>query len=274
VEGERLLRIRVKLYPEEHDELVLPLHYNHAVQGFVYSNLDAGLARWVHDEGHAYFRRNFKMFTFARLGGRYRIHQGRISFLEGVTIRIAAVDADLLASIAEHLLKRPQVRLGNEVCRVDEVAVEPKPEVGQEDRLVVRAASPITVYSTLTTIRGSRKTYYYSPYEDEWSQGIISNLARKAKSLCWQTDPERDLEGSYLKPLRVTTRDMSVVNYKGNIIKGWLGIYELRLPEPYFWLAYDAGLGAKNAQGFGMFDVLRPKPHGGSGASELSIPRP
>ncbi len=256
------MRIRVRLYPETSDEIVLPLHYNHAVQGFIYSNLDAGLARWVHDEAHAYFRRSFKMFTFARLGGRYRIHQDRISFLDGVTIRIAAVDVELLSSIAEHLLKRPQVRLGDNVCIVDEVAVEPKPEVSGRSKLLIRAVSPITLYSTLTTFRGSKKTYYYSPFENEWNEMVLSNLARKALSLCWQTDPQRDLEGSYLQPVRVSNRDMAVVTYKGNIIKGWLGVYELYLPEPYFWLAYDAGLGAKNAQGFGMFDILRPKTHG------------
>jgi CRISPR-associated endoribonuclease Cas6 len=49
------------------------------------------------------------------------------------------------------------------------------------------------------------------------------------------------------------------------VIKGWTGLYEVKLPEPYFRLAYDAGLGSKNAQGFGMVEVLRSG-EGGKGA--------
>jgi CRISPR-associated endoribonuclease Cas6 len=47
-----------------------------------------------------------------------------------------------------------------------------------------------------------------------------------------------------------------VLNFKGTVIKGWTGLYEVKLPEPYFRLAYDAGLGAKNAQGFGCVGVV------------------
>jgi CRISPR/Cas system endoribonuclease Cas6 (RAMP superfamily) len=32
---------------------------------------------------------------------------------------------------------------------------------------------------------------------------------------------------------------------------------ELDLPEPFFLLAYDAGLGSKNSQGFGMVEVVK-----------------
>ncbi|MBC7262393.1 MAG: CRISPR-associated endoribonuclease Cas6, partial [Chloroflexi bacterium] len=49
----------------------------------------------------------------------------------------------------------------------------------------------------------------------------------------------------------------AIVLFKGTVIKGWTGLYELNLPEPYFSLAYDAGLGAKNPQGFGMVEVVK-----------------
>jgi CRISPR-associated endoribonuclease Cas6 len=31
----------------------------------------------------------------------------------------------------------------------------------------------------------------------------------------------------------------------------------MTLPQPYFELAYDVGLGGKNAQGFGMVEVVK-----------------
>lgn len=49
------------------------------------------------------------------------------------------------------------------------------------------------------------------------------------------------------------------MRYRETVIKGWTGIYELDLPEPFFYLAYDAGLGSKNSQGFGMLKVVEDK---------------
>jgi CRISPR-associated endoribonuclease Cas6 len=42
--------------------------------------------------------------------------------------------------------------------------------------------SPITVYSTLYTAEGKKKTYYFSPYEQEFSQLVSINLARKYRA--------------------------------------------------------------------------------------------
>ena len=55
----------------------------------------------------------------------------------------------------------------------------------------------------------------------------------------------------------VSKRNEAIVNFKGTWVKGWMGLYELSLPEPFFTLAYNAGLGSKNSQGFGMVEVVR-----------------
>jgi CRISPR-associated endoribonuclease Cas6 len=46
------------------------------------------------------------------------------------------------------------------------------------------------------------------------------------------------------------------MRYRDALIKSWSGLYELDLPEPFFLLAYDAGLGSKNPQGFEMVEVM------------------
>ncbi|MGI8911336.1 MAG: CRISPR-associated endoribonuclease Cas6 [Rubrobacteraceae bacterium] len=117
--------------------------------------------------------------------------------------------------------------------------------------------SPITAYSTLSTPDGRKKTYYYAPQEKEWGESLIANLGRKAKALGWAADIDRDLEESWVRPYKVRMTDQKILDFKGTIIKGWTGLYEVNLPEPYFRLAYDAGFGAKNAQGFGMVGVIR-----------------
>lgn len=120
----------------------------------------------------------------------------------------------------------------------------------------VRALSPIAVYSTLTDAAGKKKTYYYNPWEQEFQVKILENLRHKWAALYKGKDPP-SIEGAYIKPVRVSKRNEAIVKFKGTVIKGWTGLYELNLPGPYFQLAYDAGLGAKNSQGFGMVEVVR-----------------
>ncbi len=235
----------------------MPVQYNHLLQGLVYHNLDRALSEWLHEEGHVHGKRRFKLFTFSRLFGKRETRNGHIGFAGPVHFYLGAVDAQVLGSLAEHLLTKPAVRLGNVRCRVTEVGVEPEPKIDSTKPVRVGALSPITAYSTLETPDGRKKTYYYAPQEGEWSEALISNLKRKARALDWAADVDEDLKGAWVRPYKVRMADQKILNFKGTVIKGWTGVYEARLPEPYFRLAYDAGFGAKNAQGFGMVGVVR-----------------
>ncbi|MEJ7631048.1 MAG: CRISPR-associated endoribonuclease Cas6 [Rubrobacteraceae bacterium] len=228
---------------------------NHLLQGLIYANLDLALSRWLHDEGHAYGMRRFKLFTFSRLFGKRSMKDAGITFDGPAHFYLSSVDAEVLGSLAEHLLKKPEVRLGSVKCRIEEIAVEPEPEINGSP-VRVKTLSPITTYSTLTAPSGAKKTYYYSPQEDEWSAALVANIVRKAKSLGWEADVEGDLEGAWMRPYRVKAADQKILRFKGTVIKGWTGLYETNLPEPYFRLAYDTGFGSKNPQGFGMIGVI------------------
>lgn len=237
--------------------LRVPVQYNHLLQGLVYHNLDRTLSEWLHEKGHAYGTRRFKLFTFSRLFGKREMRNGHIGFSGPVHFYLGAVDAQVLGSLAEHLLTKPAVRLGSAHCRVTEVGVEPEPEIASGQPVIVKAISPITAYSTLQTPDGNKKTYYYAPQEKEWSEALVSNLKRKAKALGWAADIDNDLLEAGVRPHKVRSGDQKILNFKGTVIKGWTGLYEVKMPEPYFRLAYDAGFGAKNAQGFGMVGVVR-----------------
>ncbi len=249
------MRLRVSLAAEE-TPLRVPIQYNHLLQGLIYKNLDRALSEWLHEKGHAYGARRFKLFTFSRLFGKREMLNGHIGFSGPVYFYLGAVDTEVLGSLAEHLLTKPAVRLGSAHCQVAEVGVEPEPEIDATKPIRVKALSPITAYSTLQAPNGRKKTYYYSPQEKEWSESLVANIARKAKALEWSAEVDEDLRGAYVKPYKVKMADQKVLDFKGTVIKGWTGLYEVKLPEPYFRLAYDAGFGAKNAQGFGMVGVV------------------
>jgi len=249
------MRISLEFAPGD-GKLSLPLHYNSEVQGLIYRNLDRALSDRVHDEGFPSGKRRFRLFTFSRLLGRYRINGDAIEFTGPVWVHIGSVHEGILESLVEHLLREPLIYLGRERCEVRAIDVGGLPEISGPT--TVRTLSPITAYSTLTTADGRKKTYYYSPFEREWEEQLLANLRRKAQALGWGRERLASLEGAHIRPVRVGKRDERIIRYRETVIKAWTGIYELDLPEPFFLLAYDAGLGAKNPQGFGMVELFEP----------------
>ncbi|WP_022854100.1 CRISPR-associated endoribonuclease Cas6 [Thermodesulfatator atlanticus] len=249
------MRISLRFFAEK---LILPVHYNHILQAFIYRSLDETLARFYHEEGYRFLKRRFKLFTFSRLLAKDRSFDAQsrtITFKGPVCLKISAVDDRLLESLATYLVKKGSFRLGRNTCELD--AVEVEMPVSPEGPVLVRAISPITTYSTLTTPEGKKKTYFYTPFEAEFSEKLLENLRRKAAAYWGEGAELPPLNGAYIRPLRVSKKNEAIVNFKGYWIKGWTGLYEVNLPRLYFELAYDAGLGAKNSQGFGMIEVVR-----------------
>ncbi len=235
-------------------KLSLPLQYNSLIQGLIYRNLDRALSDQIHDEGTPLGKRQFRLFTFSRLLGRYTIKADTIEFTGPIKVHVGSVHEEILQSLVEHLLQEPLLRFGKQRCELQSIEVEPLPKISRPMR--VRALSPITTYSTLARADGRKKTYYYNPFEDDWEEQLLANLRRKAGALGWDKPRLDGLEGAHIRLLRVGKRDLRVMRYRETVIKAWTGIFQLDLPEPFFLLAYDAGLGSKNPQGFGMVEVI------------------
>ena len=51
-------------------------------------------------------------------------------------------------------------------------------------------------------------------------------------------------------------KDKKIIIYKGTVIKAWMGSYVLESEPQILELSYYTGLGSKNSQGFGMWDLL------------------
>ncbi|HSH36183.1 hypothetical protein, partial [Schnuerera sp.] len=65
----------------ESDKIVLPIQYNHMVQGMIYKLLDDELANFLHGEGFQNKKRRFKMFTFSRIKGNYTLNKSKGSII-------------------------------------------------------------------------------------------------------------------------------------------------------------------------------------------------
>ena len=263
------MRIAIEFSKDPYGEgnrLSFPLEYNQSIQGFIYHNIDKTLASFLHDKGFITKGRTFKLFTFSRLLGKYRISsvtdpygKERIEFEERVKFWIASPVDNLIESFASNLARKPEVFLGDERFYVTSIEVKQKLSC---DNAEIFMLSPVTVYSTLLKPEGGhpthmgKKTYYYNPKEEDFGRLVNENMKKKYTAFYRKNADNLAMD---ITPVKVRASDEKIVSYKGFIIKGWMGRYRIKGNEEVISLAYDTGLGAKNSQGFGMFEISRAR---------------
>ncbi len=233
----------------------LPLFYQEILQGFVYAHMNPDVADFLHNRGFVYGKRRYRMFTFSRLMGKVRRKGQEFVFTPPVRLVVSSLYEPMIESLAERLARVRTVFLGNNELEIRSIEVNMTPQFGEEVR--IRMLSPIVVYSTLLTPEGKKKTYYYHPREPEFTEIVEKNIKNKFRAF-YGTETSSD---SVLKiePLSVKTKDEKVIRYKDFVIKGWMGTYRLQGSPELIRVAYESGIGAKNAQGFGCFELLRPE---------------
>lgn len=248
------MRIKINFCKENSDLTVLPCHYNQLIQGFIYKYLDSWIGDMLHNEGlvDPETERKFKMFTFSRIipEERFSIKDGKIRIYGNMNLTVTSPLGEFIESFAVNMIRSQEFILAGQRFIVNSVSVEGLPEYSE--KIIVETLSPITVYSTLSAPDGKKKTYYYSPFEEDFGHLVINNLSKKLRALSGE-----DIKEGSIKPVRVSSKNQRIVIYKGTVIKGWDGIYELKLPKPLFDLAFDTGLGSKNSQGFGCIEVWK-----------------
>lgn len=250
------MRIRIEFSPVN-EKIEIPVNYNYIVQSFIYKNISKKISDFLHDKGYTDGKRSFKMFTFSRLLGKckYRNSDKQLVFEDCLSLWVASPETGFLESYATELLNNPEIKLGNNQLYINSIEVSMTPAF--KDKMLIKMLSPITVYSTLEKKDGSKKTYYYHPREPEFSDLISKNLSKKYRAFYKNEPHEEDFE---IEPEKVSSMSQKVIHYKDDfIIKGWLGVYRIKSHPELIKLGWDAGIGAKNPQGFGMFKLLDKK---------------
>ena len=247
------VRLQLELLPADGKKHVcLPLHYNKAVQGLIYTMIRSELPN-LHNEGHNVGGRIIRLFVFSRLLGKViAIKNGNIILQAPVAIKVASPDNKFIEVLAENLLYAPIVNLAGVDMHLSTLSVQPQADFSS-GYVKFKAISPVTVYSTLATPDGRKKTYYYHPAEKEFQQQIKANLARKAEILGFSPEYAYNMN---VKSIRVKNSDQKIIFFKDTVIKGWFGIYEFEGDPRVLNIAFDCGIGAKNSQGFGMLECI------------------
>ncbi|MGC8593818.1 MAG: CRISPR-associated endoribonuclease Cas6 [Nitrososphaeria archaeon] len=239
------MRVLFKL--ENKKEIALPLHYNYYLESAIYRSISPELSEFLHRYGFVFGKRRFKLFTFSRIFGAYKIINDSIKFYGHTSFMVSSPIERFIVELVNGIMKRSEISIGQNALKIESVYFPKPPEF--KDKVIAKTLSPITVYSTLLTAQGTKKTYYYSPFEKQFNELISKNAIKKG----YFFSKRKIKNGMEIKPLKM--REV-FLNYKGTIIRGWSGTFILSGPLTLIKVTYDAGLGSKNSEGFGMYEVI------------------
>lgn len=249
------MHLTISFEPKE-ERSQIPIQYNYIVQSAIYQALTKDVGGFFHDVGFELGGRRFKMFTFSRLIGKASVNKekGTLEFRGPINLVVASPIPQFCASLVTGLLKLGEITLDRAILSVRKVQIsEPKVD---GNFLNVKVISPVVVYSTMTKYDGSKYTCYFNPKEKDFQLLVEENLRKKYQILAQDNVP-RD------PPFKITpkgTPKLSILNYKGTIIKGYTCRFSLEGPTSLLQVALDAGLGSKNSQGFGCIVPDNPVP--------------
>lgn len=247
------MRLTLAMKPKNR-HVILPLHYQYLLQGFLYRSLkDENFATFLHEIGFQKGKRSYKLFTFSRLFGRHKIQLNTKSILfdDKITWYISTVLPELTQQLGEYFLLRNEVFLGDQLLEIESIKLEDY-EI-KRSAVDIEMLSPLTVYSTYQMVDGKQKTQFFHPYDEVFPHLIESNFRNKYEAYYGEPPLERLL----IKPLQVTQKHKVVTVFKNYFITAWQGRYRLQSTPKNLTFLLKTGIGGRNSQGFGMFRVVR-----------------
>jgi CRISPR-associated endoribonuclease Cas6 len=244
--------MRAQLEIKFNKTLVLPIHYNYALQALILKWLnDQNYSNFIHDTGYQFNNRKFKLYTFSRLEGKYQLNreQGIITFFDKVNLIISTADDKFLVYVVNTVIGNESFNLlGNEVY-IESVKCY-NAELKDSARIITK--SPIVAYSTFEK-DGRKKTHYYNPFEREFGELIQKNLIKKFRAF-YGKYPNDDRFN--IIPIKNKWLKQNLVKYKDFVIVGWSGQFLVEGSQELLQLAYDAGACPKSSMGFGCIEII------------------
>ena len=224
----------------------IPINYHHEVQSLIYNLLSNAESSVFHDHVEGLGLRQYKLFTFSTLRGRNKIYNKRITFDDVFYLDVRSVRGDLIDSLEIALKESSTLHLcGKQITlRSAQIVVR----VITDSKLNIRMLSPFEVHTT----DDEKRTHYYTPLDKDFSAQINANFQRKWTA--YVGNPP--VGGIEIVAANVSARDKYVTTYKGIYINGWRGEYVLNGSPEYLNFLYYCGIGARNSDGFGMFEVI------------------
>lgn len=229
----------------------LERNYNHLLQSAIYTSLPGPVSSFFHDHGYPYEKRTFKMMTFSRLLGCCVREGNTLRFRGPIRLVVCSPSECFCNSLATSLLRLGVLRIGKAEMPVSTVAVEAIP--ADQDSVVVRTLSPVVAYSTLLRREGSKYTCYFAPGDPEFERIAAENAVKKL--IAFRRVDQSNIAS--MRQLRISVMGspkMAISYFKGTLIKAYDARLDIKGDPLLINVVLEAGLGSKNAQGFGCLE--------------------
>lgn len=241
--------MRIKIRMELVKPLRLPLGYHHILQSTLYhalSDHDEELGSMVHDLVQNAKQRRYKPFCYSQLSGEYSIEGKDIIFSNRVSFIFSTNDENLML-IMKNSLQKNGLKIQDQ--NIDVEIIELKKPSFSSGSIRVKILSPVTV---LTTDILTKETTFFKPWTKEFEEAIAQNYVGKYSQFL-DKEPSQKLQ---IQMLKLSDKSKYVTKYKDTYITAWRGEFRLEAEPEGLEMLYDIGLGAKNAQGFGLFEIV------------------
>ena len=196
----------------------------------------------VHNQGYLYEGLPFRLFNFSRLLGKYQIKGQRIEFRDGFIVYISSPVESLIQEISNNILTRPGQISNNPL------------ELNSIEAIPYKASDAIRMLSPVLIAKNTfEKTEYISPWDENFNELININLKKK-----YYLTHKKEYSGQpvAITPFTPHKKHIQVVKYKNTTHTAWGGQYLISGGAELLEVAYNTGIGQKNAQGFGMFEFI------------------
>ena len=242
---------------------LLPLNYQYELSAWIYRVVKKGneeFAAWLHDRGYGDSNKAFKLFSFSHLRvPAYRIREDRMELLcERLTCVISFCTADVIEPFVVGVFKNCVFTLGDARSRVAFRVEEVKtcPPVVFLGNMTFQALSPVFMDRHLQGRKAS--STHLAPGEPFFEDLLHHNLVEKYRLLHEQLPPEDWVVTRFhlLSPPRPKMIAIKRFTPQATRLKCYFCSFELTGEPALLEIAYYAGIGRLNSQGFGCIGLL------------------
>jgi CRISPR-associated endoribonuclease Cas6 len=245
-------------------ETSLPLNHQHFLTAAVYDFLDradADYARFLHDDGYAANeddadKRRFKLFCFSTIRAQKRRIVRDQLILTGNEAQwfVASPLEKFLSEFASGLLGLGVLRVGRVTFPIKNVETLPAPQFSSPQALT--CLTPI-VAGVMAQHNGKPATKYLRPGDEEFPERLRANLLRKYSALHGHAPENSEFTVEWDENYLSRHKSTKLIDYKGVLLPGAFCPFTVSGSRELIEFAYNAGLGEKNAGGFGMIEMMK-----------------
>lgn len=238
--------MQLKIHIRNGRELSLPMGYNYQLMSGVYHllNGDKELSGFIHSKGWRSGGAAFKLFTFSPIMGHYRTDGKQIIFDGDISFELRSPSEEFITAVRSELFEKGRLKLFNYELEVRMLECYDRRFYNADYR--IKTVSPIAVRQT----DDNGKSVYFSPDDEAFDELVNLNLYRKFTA-AYGVEPPSTVD------LTLTSRPKKIVTkFKNTWVTAYHTSFDMHAHPVVVQFLYDTGLGGRNSQGFGMFDVL------------------